>query len=264
MDSKVLIITGMHRSGTSLIAEYLSECGLFVGSDLLNLAAASTASAYNGHHEDIAFFDLHDKMLKRLHISPFPRYRFRLTDRFNASEKQTATALVEARNHLSQWGWKDPRTALFLDAWHDVIPEAKHLLLIRHPLSVADSLIRRATDKQIVERSVIGLRAWLVYNYRIRSFLKRHSDICLLCDIDELIAQPRSICRLIEKQLDLELTPVPFETVFSQKGFRTGYSEAVNQLKTQHGREVAKALKLYEELRGMASTMSNDFQQSSV
>ncbi|MGB3295823.1 MAG: sulfotransferase [Phormidesmis sp.] len=257
MDSKILIVTGMHRSGTSLMAEYLSECGLFVGSDLLNLAAASTDSAYNGHHEDKAFFDLHDKMLKRLHTSPFPRYQFRLTNRFNASEKQTAIALVQARKHLSQWGWKDPRTALFLNAWHDVIPEAKHLLLIRNPLSVADSLIRRATDKQIVGRPVIGLRAWIVYNYRICSFLKHHSDGCLLCDIDDLIAHPQSICRLIEKQLDLELTPVPFETVFSQKGFRTGYSEAVNQLKTQHGKEVAKALKLYEELREIASTQAN-------
>lgn len=254
MDSQALIITGMHRSGTSLIAEYLSACGLFVGSDLLNLTASSAASAYNGHHEDRAFFELHDQMLKRLHISPFPRYRLRLTNRFNASEKQRAIALIEERKHLSQWAWKDPRTALFLKAWHEVIPEAKHLLLMRNPLSVVDSLIRRATDKQVVKHPVIGLRAWRVYNQRLLSFLKEHPDSCLLCDIDELIAHPQSICPLIEKQLNLALTPVPFETVFSKKGFRSDYSDSVNQLKVKHRKEVAGALNLYEELKALADS----------
>lgn len=254
MDSKTLIITGMHRSGTSLIAEYLSACGLFVGSDLLNLTASSAASAYNGHHEDRAFYELHDQMLRRLHVSPFPRYRFRLTNRFNASEQQIAIALIEERKYLSQWGWKDPRTALFLKAWHKVIPEAKHLLLIRNPLSVVDSLIRRATDKQVVKHPVIGLRAWRVYNHRILAFLKEYPDSCLICDIDELIVHSQSICPLIEKQLNLALSPVPFETVFSKKGFRSGYSVAVNQLKIKHSREVAGALKLYEELKALADS----------
>lgn len=254
MNSEVLIITGMHRSGTSLIAEYLNKCGLFVGSELINLTADSAASAYNGHHEDKDFFELHDQMLKRLHISPFPRYRFRLTNKFSTQEKHTATALIDARKDLPQWGWKDPRTALFLEAWHEVIPEAKHLLLIRNPLSVVDSLIRRATDKQVVEQPVIGLRAWIVYNYRIQSFLKRHADSCLLCDIDELISRPQSVCASVEKHLDFELTSVPFESVFSKKGFRAEHSEAVDQLKMRHSREVASALKLYEELRGIAST----------
>lgn len=257
MDSKVLIITGMHRSGTSLIAEYLSECGLFVGSDLLNLTADSADSAYNGHHEDKAFFKLHDQMLKRLHISPFPRYRFRLTNRFNVQEKRTAKALVDARKNLPQWGWKDPRTALFLEAWQDVIPEAKHLLLIRNPLSVVDSLLRRATDQQVTEKPIVGLRAWMVYNYRIRSFLQRHPDSCLLCDIDELISHPQAICSLVEKQLGLALTPVPFESVFSKKGFRAGRSEAVDRLKSRHGREVTRSLKLYEDLLSKCAPMAD-------
>ena len=252
MDSKVLIITGMHRSGTSLIAEYLSECGLFVGSDLLDLAASNAMSAYNGHHEDRDFFELHDQMLKRLHISPFPRYRFRLTNRFSAREKQLAIAHIKAREHLSRWGWKDPRTALFLTAWHEVIPEAKHLLLVRNPLSVVDSLIRRGTDKQVVRHPVVGLRAWRVYNQRMLSFLRDHPSSCLLCDIDDLIAHPQTICALIEKQLDLALSPVPFELVYTQKGFRSGYSDAVNQLQDKHQREVTGALKLYAELKEIA------------
>ncbi|NJN73980.1 MAG: hypothetical protein HC799_14780 [Limnothrix sp. RL_2_0] len=256
MDSKVLIITGMHRSGTSLIAEYLSKCGLFVGKDLLNLATSSKASAYNGHHEDKAFFELHDQMLKRLHISPFPRYQFRLTNRFTAQENRLAKALIEERKYLSQWGWKDPRTALFLKAWHRVIPEAKHLLLIRNPLSVVDSLVRRGTDQQVVDCPLVGLQAWRVYNKRILIFLKEHPDSCLLCDIDELIAQPQSICTLIEQQLSLVLSPVAFESVFSKKGFRVGHSEAINQLKIKHNREVTAASKLYEELRSVANGYS--------
>jgi hypothetical protein len=249
MSSEAIIITGMHRSGTSLMAEYLNRCGLFVGSDLVNLAGSNEASAYNGHHEDRAFLDLHDQVLKRLHMSPFPTYRFRLPKKFSKKEQQLAHSLVRQRKQLSRWGWKDPRTALFLQPWHQIVPEAKHLLLFRNPLSVVDSLLRRATDNQILKRPVVGLKSWGIYNKQILSFWRKHPSSCLVCDIDELIDQPESICALVETHLHLSLNPVPFETVFKRKGFRPELSEAVDVLRSDYQKEISKALALYGDLQ---------------
>ncbi|HVX29275.1 MAG TPA: hypothetical protein VHA53_02260, partial [Nitrolancea sp.] len=58
-ESKVLVVAGMHRSGTSLTANWLAQCGLDVGQDLL----AGLPDNPTGHFEDRSFVYLHIDML---------------------------------------------------------------------------------------------------------------------------------------------------------------------------------------------------------
>src|SRR6202000_2371411 len=59
MQPKVLIIVGMHRSGTSLVTNWLYHCGLHVGEDLLG----SNAGNAEGHFEDMEFLKMHEDIL---------------------------------------------------------------------------------------------------------------------------------------------------------------------------------------------------------
>jgi len=52
-----IILLGMHRSGTSLIARLLDELGLFQGSELQE------------DHESVHFLDVNDLLLKRIGAS---------------------------------------------------------------------------------------------------------------------------------------------------------------------------------------------------
>ena len=56
----ILIITGMHRSGTSVVAAALASAGLHVGSRLMPGGRGNP----RGHFEDLDFVSLHERILR--------------------------------------------------------------------------------------------------------------------------------------------------------------------------------------------------------
>ncbi|PSB21081.1 hypothetical protein C7B76_05440 [filamentous cyanobacterium CCP2] len=249
MVSKVLMITGMHRSGTSLAAQYLGECGLHIGSDLTSSALNSSRNYYGGHHEDREFTNFHKRILKNKFIGDFPTRSFRIPVCVGKKDREVANRIVKSRAFFSQWGWKDPRSTLFLDFWGEMIEDLHYLLLVRHPLSVVDSLLRRDHEKHISRNAINGIRVWNVYNQQILRFCSHNANVCVVFDIDEIIHDPdRLRCKVIEK-FGFELKSIDFSKVFSHKAFRSAPSEQVEQMKLDHANEVDAALKLYRQLQ---------------
>jgi len=75
MKQTIFCIAGMHRSGSSLFANWLHESGIFIGYELYG----AESSNQRGHYEDMEFLNLHKKdlHLKNLDISglfpgPYP------------------------------------------------------------------------------------------------------------------------------------------------------------------------------------------------
>lgn len=152
MDSNVLIIAGMHRSGTSLVGQWISHMGINLGDKLLK----PDFSNEKGHYEDLDFLSFHKEILiynnyneTGLNLKPdnsilrLSNYHF---------EKGISIIDFKKRLHM-QWGWKEPRTCLFLDYYNRFLPNAKYLFIFRDCNYVIDSLIRR--DKK---------RLWLWYS----------------------------------------------------------------------------------------------------
>ncbi len=137
MSERVLIILGMHRSGTTLTAGWLQQCGLSIGERL----SYPWSPRPEGLYEDKDFVELHKEMLRRnraTHLLIGP-----LSLQTDERDRRQALALIEARRGLPNWGWKDPRTALFLPFWHELLPSARYLMVYRHYAQVVDSLHRR-------------------------------------------------------------------------------------------------------------------------
>lgn len=251
MNSKTLVIAGMHRSGTSLVAHYLNECGFYIGDDLLNIDLAPS-QASQGHHEDKAFLKFHTDVLKAQRVEVFVSRESKLPIKVSPEMRARASQLVASRENFSQWAWKDPRTTLFLDFWNEMLDQPKYLFLFRHPLTVVDSILRRGTDRHITKKPIIGLRAWNVYNYQILKFFKAHSSESFLCEIDTLITQPQQLRNKLEKDWDFELKSVSFEEVFTKKAFNA--DDSISQpLGRWFSRDIAKAESLYAQLVEMAS-----------
>lgn len=142
-ESKALIIWGMHRSGTSLLASWLHACGLDVGSELLGEGIGNE----RGHYEDMDFLRLHERILKANGIE--------CGGLLKTAPLQVPAALLEEMRELvarkcqsPQWGWKEPRTCLFTREYLQLLPQARHLVVYRHYALVVDSLVRRHIKKR--------------------------------------------------------------------------------------------------------------------
>lgn len=199
--SPAVIITGMHRSGTSLMANLLHKLGVKLGDRLLERDSSNP----HGFYEDVDFYTFHQQALHT-------RGRTLLVgDDFvfdpTATELERAQTLIEQRTDQPVWGWKDPRTALFLDFWHQFLPQARFLFVYRHPLEVLISLVRRGHDA--LPGLLEGLQAWCSYNTRLADFYERHPTTCLLVHSHSALSQVTSLARLLQEKLSLAVTLDP-------------------------------------------------------
>ena len=181
----VLVIGGMHRSGTSYAASLAHSAGLFLGDRLLGADATNA----RGHFEDLDFLEFHQSLLRGHGLSD---------DGFVAATeiepsalfRERAQALIARRNARGgPWGWKDPRTILLLDFWNSLLPEARYLFVFRPACDVIDSLYRRG-DPAFAANPPFALAVWLHSNRLIRDFARRHPDRVLVREIAQLAANP--------------------------------------------------------------------------
>lgn len=209
---KVLVITGMHRSGTSLVASLLERGGLHLGDKLLEADKGNP----RGYFEDVDLYEFHREALasRQQHLSVDEGFVFEPTE----AERRRAKAIVAGRSHRSSWGWKDPRTALFLDFWHEQLPDARFLFLFRHPIDVLLSLVRRG-DVNCLGLTE-GLDAWARYNKRILEFFDRHRERSLLCHIRGVMENEESFASLLHDHLGFHLETSHLEAVYHPKELR--------------------------------------------
>jgi hypothetical protein len=152
-----LIVMGMHRSGTSLVASMLSRAGVFLGADR------------NSHDESHFFRGLNDLVFHAAHaewdwpLALAPLYADATTCDALIAELEARVRSRESRRFLGlrrwlrartpdriagPWGWKDPRTTCTLPFWLRVFPDARVVNVYRDGVDVAASLVRRERERQ--------------------------------------------------------------------------------------------------------------------
>ena len=149
-----IIITGMHRSGTSLLSEILMKQGVFMGSKLdpnsesiffqrINKWILSCiGSSWDNPRtlKDLENEDI-DVIINRLNKV--------LKSRFSKSLFLGKKDLFynKSLNEINAiWGWKDPVNTFTLFIWKQIFPNSKIININRHPLDVAASLINRESN----------------------------------------------------------------------------------------------------------------------
>lgn len=183
--TRCLMLLGMHRSYTSLTARWIDACGIDMGKRLLGPGLGNV----DGHFEDVDFLELHEAILRD---NGLPENGMRRADerkfdpRFSSivispERRQQAIGLIAARSR--KFGWKEPRTCLFLGFYRDIAPHARSIILYRHFDEVVDSLIRRDKAEHRTRRGWLRhaaaqaagrfrthdayLAAWTHYNRRL-------------------------------------------------------------------------------------------------
>lgn len=204
--NKVLVILGMHRSGTSLTAQWLHACGLQLGDRLHGPDIGNT----EGHYEDVDFLELHESIIRE---SGFPEGGYIDTPlpALQAPQQERIRKLIAAKQLANlQWGWKEPRTCLFLDLYRELLPGAKYLVVYRDFHEVVGSLVSRyfkvwhsahfhSFPRNLPVAGAVYRKLWMKYKYakNLTAFYRQYAETYL------------RICNLYNRQLLWHMESLP-------------------------------------------------------
>jgi hypothetical protein len=156
-----IAITGMHRSGTSMITRGLHESGLhLLGGDADALLAAADDNP-EGFWENKAIVNCNDDLLEAsggAWDNPPALLPQAVDDPRLAEIVEPATAALAGLAENDRWGFKDPRLCLTAAFWLDLQPDLRFVICVRNPLEVALSLKRRNQNSYS-----LGLTLWEQY-----------------------------------------------------------------------------------------------------
>lgn len=202
LKKKLIVVLGMHRSGTSALMNALTCLGANLGEDLLEPGVDNP----KGFFEDKAINDLNTEMLQSI-----GQHWFSLSLVSDGDVEQLVSSgyIERAVNLLNQkmkdlpvFGFKDPRVSKLFKFWLLVFAkldvEVEYVLCLRHPRSVAKSLLKR--NKTPIYK---GYLLWLSYNLAVLNESKPLKLIAL--DYDALMEQPRRHLELLAASMALPI-----------------------------------------------------------
>ncbi|MGE0665629.1 MAG: sulfotransferase [Sphingomonadales bacterium] len=136
-----IIIVGANHSGTRLLV------------DMLRVLGSAAGRIGNEWLEDEGFLEIHRRLIGKVTGKRWTEAIFDL--RFVREYRDEGLYVAEIKTWLEDtlppsfpdrtrpWHWKCPTTALFLQSWIEIYPDALYVHLERDPLEVARSLVRR-------------------------------------------------------------------------------------------------------------------------
>lgn len=202
---RVVVVLGMHRSGTSAVARGLQVLGVELGDRLMPPAADNNEK---GFWEDVDANALDRELLQALgrewdSVVPVSRSELDRAD-LGAFRLRAVELLRDRLADKRMYGLKDPRISVLLPFWktafEHVGADVSYVLCARHPLSVARSLNKR--DGIEPEKS-----HYLWLHHVASSILETRGERRVVVGYDLLMQQPEAQLRRIARALGLPFDP---------------------------------------------------------
>ncbi len=219
---KLIVVLGMHRSGTSVITRALEVMGVQLGNRLLPPMKDVNAK---GFWEDIDVNALNIEMFNALQLTWHHLVPIQVQDVDILRKKGFVTRAVELLRQKIEnfpvFGFKDPSVAKLLPFWQEIFShcqcEVNFVVAIRHPLSVVKSLAKR--DGFDDEKN---FSLW--FGYVITSLLcTTTGNKSIFVDYDRLMQSPESELNRIAQYLQLAINPaalIIYQSEFLDKKLR--------------------------------------------
>lgn len=144
---RIVIVLGMHRSGTSAITRSIKLLGVDLDRDLI----PSGFDNPKGFWEDAGVVDLNEKLLTVLGSGFLSvsggGFDFQASDALCELEVSATSLVLSKIENCQIWGVKDPRICRLLPFWQRIFAKLNiddsYVVAVRNPVSVAESLARR-------------------------------------------------------------------------------------------------------------------------
>ena len=187
----VVVLLGMHRSGTSLSMSMLHALGVECGGSLIPAGPGNETGFWEHAGIVAAQEDLLAAIGRVWHgpngTHPYPEGWLESDAAKRARERLTRIVAQEMASAERPWGFKDPRTARLLPLWELVFADAgaapSYILATREPVAVCNSLAKRnGMDR------ARGLLVWLLYN--LDALHDAGDSLKLVVDYDQIVEDP--------------------------------------------------------------------------
>lgn len=230
---KIIVILGMHRSGTSILSRSMRVFGASLGDHLMEPQPCNP----KGFFEDLDIYELNEKLLSHIgqhwySLSPILKKGF--SDLVGSYQNDAIKLLRQKLEKENIFSFKDPRTAILLPFWQSVFRNLRtpvsYFTIIRNPISVALSL--RERDNFPIERSIL---LWTKYNLSIlRNTRGKNTSFVLF---DDLAVYPKNTIQSLssftslpisQKELDLFLNDFLDPNIIHQKN-DSNYTEELQK-----------------------------------
>jgi hypothetical protein len=182
--TRAVCVSGMHRSGTSVVAGALRFLGVSLGDPARMLKPG--ADNPKGYFEIQAVVQLDDELLAHLGGAwdqpPVLDPGWERAGDLEPFRARAATVLDDvfgpASGRAHPIAWKDPRLSLLLPFWRTVVPVDATIVVVRDPVEVAASLAVRGYPVGAAQAASL----WLRYVFAAAAadpdhLLVRHGDL---------------------------------------------------------------------------------------
>ena len=200
-DGPLLLVLGMHRSGTSAVARVCDLLGVDLGGEVLAPQAGVNEAGFWEHEGVVALNESVLEALDRRWFDIGPIEWDALDSQRRQSLQARAATLLRS-DFLGKGAVliKDPRMCRLMPLWlpaaASVGLECRVVLVLRHPQAVARSLARR-------DGFDLDTAYWLWLRHLLEAELGTRGLPRVLMDYDELLSDPSACARRLIEQLDL-------------------------------------------------------------
>lgn len=213
----IVIITGMHRSGTSALAGLLHSNGIVMGEDN-DFYPPPMKENPKGFYENKKFRIINDKLLniEDYRVKSFnpdvPKIEKAYISPVFLSQMRACINYYD--NKYKVWGWKDPRSCLTLDIWLPLLSEmnkldkTKVLVSYRSYEDIALSMIRRGNRERRGKNQFRQLA--LVYYTRMIDSIMKYGASFKKIDFDNLIRNTKDLASDLSVYLGMEISKTDF------------------------------------------------------
>lgn len=199
-----IVMTGMHRSGTSFLCRAFNLAGVYIGSlnDLITHDWKPHPSNKRGHWENQKILTLANECL-RINGGEWydPPEEVSCPSELTSRIKAVVDDL--RKQAILGAGFKETRILLMLDEWKSYLPKDFVLVgIFRHPLKVAESLKIRSDFSYSK-----SLKLWQIYNSNLLKHIETNGGFLINFDDskDVLLSQISQIIKWLGLCPDIDL-----------------------------------------------------------
>lgn len=249
----LVVVLGMHRTGTSTVTRSLRALGVHLGENFLPPVAGDNDK---GYFEDVEVNRLNIEILEKLgyswdDVATIPQERFKWD--VLRPLRQRALELLQSRVNVRPYGMKDPRLCRTLPFWSDVIEALRlvpaYVISARHPNDVYESLKKRGPVQPV---SVHYL--WL--QHLVPALVSTADSRRVVVSYDNMVTEPMRELERLARALGLTFDP----SSHAVKEFITEFLDPSLRHHTAHGPEAPagarfslEAVSAYRALLTLAS-----------
>jgi hypothetical protein len=207
---QVVVVLGMPRSGTSLLANLLQVMGVNLGNNLIKGNEANP----EGYWENENISRVQQQILEKPNragvptnsLLPVPPECWQLPEFQDAKQQLRELVAKELEQSPGLWGFKDSRTTRLLPIWKEIFAqldlEPIYFVALRNPLAVAASMAR------LWETSPgLAQLMWLTHNVDVLTNT-RGGQLRRVVDYDRWFSHPQEQLAALAAALGLQTSAV--------------------------------------------------------